>query len=133
MLTSVLDQNRSRGTKFDSKNGPTQTNFASNFGPRQANNYGPMHAPLLFWHARACFVAQRCKELHSNPRRSRTRISRLEGTSSRRPACISRKDTIRRMQLQTTRESFVARQQDSLFARGNYSTRRLYGASMARR
>ena len=31
------DQNRSGGTKFDSKIGPTQTNFASNFGPCRAN------------------------------------------------------------------------------------------------
>ena len=42
-----------------------------------------------------CNVAQRCKELHSSPRCSRTRISRLEGTSSRRPACISQEDAIR--------------------------------------
>ena len=74
-----------------------------------------------------CNMAQRCKELHNSPRCNKMRISRLEGTSSRRPVCISWKDAIRRMRLQMTRKPFVARQQDSLFARGNYSTRRLYG------
>ena len=35
-----------------------------------------------------CNMAQRCKELHNSPRCNKMRISRLEGTSSRRPVYI---------------------------------------------